>query len=83
MTRSVNGQDQAGYHYPPALTDDSGAHPIELGDGDPMNDFEAELAHALRVVQGQAAPESLDPRLARDAIRLCERQAAKMCEVVR
>lgn len=80
VTRSADGQDHAGYHCPPTLFDDQGARVVELGDGDPMNAFAAELAHAVQVFTGIAQPDCLDARLACDAIRLCERQEACLHE---
>ncbi|MCA9239322.1 MAG: Gfo/Idh/MocA family oxidoreductase [Planctomycetales bacterium] len=80
VTRSADGQDQPGYHTAPTLLDEHGAHLIELGDGDPMNAFAAELAHAVNVFEGRTTPDCLDARLAGDAIRLCEQQQASLRE---
>jgi hypothetical protein len=51
---------------------------VELGDGDPMNAFEAELRTAAECVRENRESEILGGDLARDAIRLCQMQAKSM-----
>lgn len=64
------------YLCAPTLLDDAGkATPIELGDGDPMRAFEAELCSALDCVARNQDSDILNGGLAQDAIRLCWMQA--------
>lgn len=66
------GADEARYLCPPTLLDaDGNARTVELGDGDPMNAFYAELEHVAQVVGGAAQPDALACGLARDAIDIC------------
>ena len=49
------------------------AHP-KLGDGDPMNAFEAELRQVVRSVRTGETEPALSGALARDAVLLCRKQ---------
>lgn len=80
VERTPEGEDRAGYRSPPTLLDSHGARQVELGDGDPMHAFQAELTHAVRVAREEAQPDALDARLARDAVRLCESQEKSLYE---
>lgn len=75
---TVDGTDQAGYHCQPTIYSEAGARRVDLGDGDPMNAFEAELAHAVAVVREGADADALSAELARDAIRLCLEQQKQL-----
>ncbi len=57
------------------LTEDGKVLRPDLGDGDPVDSFVAELTEAYRVVQGQQDESILDGQLARDAIQLCHMQS--------
>ncbi len=73
--------EQAEYLCPPTILDDQGAaRTIDLGDGDPMLAFQAELGHAARVIEQGAPPDALSCDLARDAIGLCRLQADDLAE---
>ena len=70
------GGEAGRYLCPPKLLGaDGNAHRVELGDGDPMHAFAAELAHVVRVIAGQAEPDALAGDLARDAVALCHLQS--------
>ncbi|QDT00854.1 Gfo/Idh/MocA family protein [Adhaeretor mobilis] len=65
--------DEGKYSRPPTLlTGDGKIEFPELGDGDPMNAFEAELRHVVEVVANDAPLGALDAQLAQDAIAICE-----------
>lgn len=67
-----NQQDEAAYLCPPTiLGEDGAARQVELGDGDPMRAFEAELGEVLQVVEGNQPADILSCELARDAIEIC------------
>jgi predicted dehydrogenase len=64
------------YLCPPTLLDDKGAaEVVELGDGDPMHAFEAELRNATDCLRKNQESEILNGRLAHDAVKLCQMQA--------
>ena len=46
----------------------------ELGDGDPVRAFEAEIEEVVRSLQANAPSPILSGELARDAIHLCHKQ---------
>ena len=60
---------------PTILHGDGSVEQVELGDGDPMLAFQAELSHVIEVVNGNAKPGPLACDLAADAITLCDMQA--------
>ena len=71
--------DQSSYLCPPTVLNSAGhVQCVELGDGDPMNAFHAELEHVVRVLINHASLDALDPLLARDALALCEQQARSL-----
>lgn len=73
--------ERAAYLCPPTiLTPGGGAQRVELGDGDPMNAFHAELSHALAALAGEAPADALDASLARDAILICQQQAESLIQ---
>lgn len=73
--------DQAAYTRPPTLyPNDRPAERIELGEGDPMRAFEAELRHASQVFAGKTEPGPLNATLARNALTLCQLQAAYLLD---
>jgi len=79
VTKTAAGVDEGRYHCPPTLfTADGKAEAVELGDGDPMNAFKAELEHVTQVVQGIAEPDGLACELARDAIAICDLESANL-----
>ena len=71
--------DGAKYLCQPTLFDSSGKelHP-ELGDGDPMNAFAAELSEVVACVKAERSSELLNAELARDAVKLCEKQTESL-----
>lgn len=70
---------EAKYLCAPMLLDDQGnARPAQLGGGDPIDGFAAELREAMRCVQAGRPSELLGANLAQDALRLCERQAESL-----
>jgi predicted dehydrogenase len=63
------------YLCPPTLLDESGnAERVELGAGDPMDGFEAELRNVTECVRKNQESEILNGRLAQDAVNLCQIQ---------
>jgi predicted dehydrogenase len=67
---------EGAYLCPPTLLDESGkAHRVNLGDGDPMNAFEAELRNATDCVRKNQESDILSGALAQDAVRLCQMEA--------
>ena len=46
----------------------------DLGDGDPVRAFEAEIAEVVRCVQSNQPSQILSGTLARDAIAICHKQ---------
>ncbi len=76
VMKTAAGADEGRYLCPPTLLDAEGnAHAAELGDGDPMNAFAAELGHVVQVVEGKAEPGALACVLARDAIEICRMES--------
>jgi predicted dehydrogenase len=64
------------YLCPPTVLDDAGqAQAVDVGAGDPMNAFEAELRTAVECVRKNQESDVLSGRLAQDAIKLCQMQA--------
>lgn len=75
----AEGQTEAGYNTPPTILDAQGyARQVDLGDGDPMNAFQAELAQVLRTVQGDGEADALSCDLARDALEICRMETASL-----
>lgn len=75
VMKKSDGTDDANYLCPPTIINADGmTEQIELGDGDPMNAFQAELEHLSQVIAGQAEPDALACDLARDAIAICHNQ---------
>ena len=63
------------YLCPPTLLDEAGkAEQVDLGAGDPMNAFEAELRNVTECVRKNQESEVLNARLAQDAVKLCQIQ---------
>jgi len=63
----------------PTLLDESGkAERVNLGGGDPMDAFEAELRNATDCVRKNQESEILSGVLAQDAIRICQMEAASV-----
>ena len=56
------------------LTNDGGTERPELGSGDPIDAFVAEIQHAVDVVERNAEPAELSAGLARDALTLCRKE---------
>ncbi len=66
---------QASYLCPPTLlTNDGKVKRPKLGSGDPMDAFRAELKEVVSCVKQQSPSTILNGDLARDAIRLCQKQ---------
>jgi predicted dehydrogenase len=64
------------YLCPPTVLDLAGAATaVDVGDGDPMRAFEAELRTVVDCAAAHRPSETLDASLAEDAIRLCQMQA--------
>lgn len=75
---AVQGES-ADYNCKPTIFDSDGkAEVIDLGDGDPMNAFHAELSQAVEVIRNGADPDALAGELAQDAIQLCQRQTESL-----
>lgn len=69
------------YLCPPTILDDRGrARTVDLGCGDPMLAFGAELRDVLRAVAGKPHSDALGAELARDAILLCQRQSESLAK---
>ncbi len=67
------------YLCPPTLFDHrGGARLAKLGDGDPMNAFSAELREVVACLRQDRDSPLLDPELASDAIRLCQKQTQSL-----
>jgi predicted dehydrogenase len=67
---------EAKYLCPPTILDESGnAERVNLGAGDPMDSFEAELRNVIESVRKNQESEILSSGLAMDAVRLCQMQA--------
>ena len=78
MTSST-GEQEGSYLCKATLLDSEGnAHCPELGDGDPMQAFSAELEHVSQVLQGNAEAGALACELARDAIEICHLQSSNL-----
>lgn len=60
------------------LTSDGSMLVPDLGDGDPVNGFIAEMNEVAQAIQANEASAILSGALARDAIRICEAQAASV-----
>lgn len=74
-----DGQEQAGYCCPPTLLDPSGiTKVVDVGDGDPMNAFSAELLHATKTIRAESRPDALACELARDAIQICQMESQNL-----
>ena len=71
---AVTGDEAAYTCVPTLLTNDGQLEQPDLGDGDPMLAFEAELQHVANVISGKAESDFLDSQLARDAIEICQMQ---------
>jgi len=64
---------------PPTVLDASGrAMPMDLGSGDPMDAFEAEIRHVLSCLVEDCESDILNSQLARDAIQICEMQRTSL-----
>jgi predicted dehydrogenase len=72
---AVIGSEGA-YLCPPTLLDESGkAERVNLGGGDPMDAFEAELRNATDCVRKNQESDILSGALAQDAVKLCQMEA--------
>ncbi len=75
VMESSTGEQQGRYLCKPTLLDTAGhAQYPDLGDGDPMQAFFAELGHVSQVLQGEIEASTLACELARDAIEICQLQ---------
>lgn len=73
----LNGEGR--YLCPPTLLDESGkAERVDLGAGDPMDAFEAELRNVTECVRKNQESDILSGRLAQDAVKLCQIQRDSM-----
>jgi predicted dehydrogenase len=64
------------YLCPPTVLDENGnSEMVDVGDGDPMNAFEAELRTVVECVRDNRESDILGGHLAQDAVRLCQLQA--------
>ncbi|QDU91274.1 Glucose--fructose oxidoreductase precursor [Pirellulimonas nuda] len=75
--------DESRYLCPPTLLDaKGGAKTVDLGAGDPMDAFAAELRDVVGAVSGKRldGAAALDCAAARDAIALCQRQAESLAK---
>ncbi len=64
------------YLCPPTVLEESGAvQTVDVGDGDPMNAFEAELRTVVECVRKNQESDVLGGQLAEDAVKLCQMQA--------
>ncbi len=71
--------DQGEYLCTPTiLTSDGKAKRPSLGDGDPMNAFQAEIKEVAHCVKAQIPSDILDASLAQDAIRICQKQTQSL-----
>lgn len=75
---SVVGEEGKYSRPPTLLTGDGEVQFPELGDGDPMHAFEAELRHVVEVIENDAPAGALDAQLAEDAIAICEWERAQL-----
>lgn len=75
---SVVGEEGTYSRPPMLLTCDGKVQFPKLGEGDPMNAFEAELKHVANVIENNAPLGALDPKLAEDALAICELERASM-----
>ena len=67
------------YLCPPTLLDEAGnATQVELGSGDPMDSFEAELRTVTECVRKNQESDILSGELAQDAVKLCQIQRESM-----
>jgi predicted dehydrogenase len=67
---------EGAYLCPPTLLDESGkAERVNLGGGDPMDSFEAELRNATDCVRKNQESDILSGALAADAVKLCHMEA--------
>lgn len=72
-----NGEGR--YLCPPTILDESGrAERVELGAGDPMDAFHAELRNVTESVRKNQESDVLSGALAQDAVKLCQMQAESM-----
>lgn len=67
------------YLCPPTLFDNRGhvQHP-ELGEGDPLDGFQAEIREVVGCLRKNTESSILNPQLASDAIRLCQKQTESL-----
>ena len=73
----LNGEGS--YLCPPTILDESGqAERVELGAGDPMDAFHAELRTVTECVRKNQESDVLSGALAQDAVKLCQMQAESM-----
>jgi predicted dehydrogenase len=71
------------YLCPPTVLDEAGAATtVDVGDGDPVRAFEAELRTVVDCAAANRPSEILDAALAEDAIRLCQMQADSLATTV-
>jgi predicted dehydrogenase len=73
----LNGEGR--YLCPPTVIDDSGhAERVDLGAGDPMDAFHAELRNVTEYVRKNQESDILSGALAEDAVKLCQMQSESM-----
>ncbi|MBX3433462.1 MAG: Gfo/Idh/MocA family oxidoreductase [Pirellulales bacterium] len=76
--------DAGRYLCPPmVLHADGGAEQVDLGDGDPMNAFAAELRTVADCVRENRESDVLNAALAEDAVELCHLQAESVASAPR
>ncbi len=79
---AVKGES-ASYTCKPTIFDKPGnTRTVELGDGDPMNAFLAELTQVIEVVNNKSDSDALAPELAKEAILLCQSQTESLIKNV-
>jgi len=67
------------YLCPPTLFDERGrARLVKIGDGDTMNAFADEIREVVAAIRQDRDSPILDPELASDAIRLCQKQTQSL-----
>ncbi len=70
---------QGRYVCPPTLLDETGqAQAVELGSGDPLDAFEAELRNVTECVRKNQESDILNADFALDAVRLCQMETQSL-----
>ena len=74
----MDQRDDASRVSPGSFKESGNAERVELGAGDPMDAFEAELRNATECVRKNQESEILNGRLAEDAVKICDMEAASI-----